>query len=396
MILVSVAASVIATVFLLPIVSDVLSMARSRRRAAHGAGGGLETHRARLLFLVPAHDEELLVVECVRSVLAQDYPAGLRGVVVVADNCTDATAALARDAGAEVLVRTDPDRRGKPHALAWALARVRLDAWDAVVIVDADSIVAADFAARIAATGHLRDRCVQGFNGISNPHENALTRMSAVFAAARYCFAFPLKQRAGLNVPLTNGMCLGTNVLKRHGWPAFSLSEDWEIYTILTAAGEQTIIAPDARVLSQEARSLRQSASQRKRWSAGRLDVLWRHWRSVVGSACIGARQKLDIVAELAQPGPAVQLGVVALVATLIVLLQPPAAIWLLLALGLGLAYQALYAVLGVMADPEPLRAALAFVYLPGYAVWRLGVQFAALALVGSRSWIRTGRHRHT
>ena len=73
--------------------------------------------RPQLLFLIPAHNEETLVAQCVRSIMSMDYPADRRRVVVIADNCTDHTADLARSAGAECLERPDP-RTGaanRPH-----------------------------------------------------------------------------------------------------------------------------------------------------------------------------------------------------------------------------------------------------------------------------------------
>src|SRR5260221_10539561 len=66
----------------------------------------------RVVVLVPAHDEEMLIARCVQSLMAQDYPYHLARVVVVADNCNDATAGRAAAAGAEVLVRHQPDSRG--------------------------------------------------------------------------------------------------------------------------------------------------------------------------------------------------------------------------------------------------------------------------------------------
>src|SRR5579859_4286468 len=67
----------------------------------------------RLLVLVPAHDEVRLVGRCVASLVAQEYPRELMRVLVIADNCSDATAARAAEAGAEVVVRHEPDAPGK-------------------------------------------------------------------------------------------------------------------------------------------------------------------------------------------------------------------------------------------------------------------------------------------
>src|SRR5260370_77841 len=101
--------------------------------------------RTRFLVVIPAHDESALIAGTVRSVLATDYPAALRTVVVIADNCTDDTAAKARRAGATCLERVDADRRGKPWALNWLFNTIDLSAYGGVAIVDADTIVDSRF-----------------------------------------------------------------------------------------------------------------------------------------------------------------------------------------------------------------------------------------------------------
>ena len=104
--------------------------------------------------LVPAHDEEGGIAATVKSLLALDWPADRRRVVVIADNCTDATAALAREAGAMVMERHDTERRGKGFALAYAMDRLLAEGLaTAIVVVDADTLVSPGllraFAARL-------------------------------------------------------------------------------------------------------------------------------------------------------------------------------------------------------------------------------------------------------
>ncbi|MGH7269776.1 MAG: glycosyltransferase, partial [Polyangiaceae bacterium] len=87
--------------------------------------------------IVPAHNEEQGIAATVESLLATDFPAGMRRVIVVADNCRDQTEARATEAGAIVLARSDPSKRGKGHALAHAFARSLADGVaGAVVVVD--------------------------------------------------------------------------------------------------------------------------------------------------------------------------------------------------------------------------------------------------------------------
>src|SRR5919201_4724168 len=122
---------------------DVLSVAATLwRRAPHPS-----SPRHRFAILVPAHNEEQLLPRLLQSINALDYPRALYDVHVVADNCTDRTAAVAAAAGATVHVRADDQRRGKGYALRWLLARLGRAgaAYDAYVILDADSVVSPNF-----------------------------------------------------------------------------------------------------------------------------------------------------------------------------------------------------------------------------------------------------------
>src|SRR5215831_1027592 len=101
----------------------------------------------RILFLIPAHNEATLLPATLANVRQLDYPAELYEVHVVADNCSDNTAELARAGGASIHERFDDSLKGKGCALQWLLKRL----WatgiphDAVVILDADSIVSRNF-----------------------------------------------------------------------------------------------------------------------------------------------------------------------------------------------------------------------------------------------------------
>lgn len=399
MIVLSVLLATLALVLLLPTLSDLISLAKmvgrrgGRAATADAAGSRAGAELPRLLFLVPAHDEELLIANTIASLRGVDYPADRMTVAVVADNCGDATAQVARQAGAEVLERSDTVRRGKPFAIEWALERLPVAEHDAVLVIDADSIVERDFAQAIAAAAPLRGKAVQSYNDVRNRGESALTRMAGVFGAARAVFMNELKQRAGLTVPFGNGLCIGSDVLARHGWTAFSICEDWELYAILTGLGVRVENVPGARVGAQEAKSLKQSSSQRQRWAAGKMTVLRQHFGPLLGSRRIGAHQKLDVIAELTGLGPAVHAGLVAVLIAAVQLLSLPGAQWLTVGLAASLVRPAVYTLLGLGVDPHPVRALLAFSYLPFYTVWRLAVQLLALTMLGNKPWVRTQRH---
>ena len=113
--------------------------------------GGPVTRRRKFAVVVPAHNEESGIARCVAGLSAaareavgpawDNRPDGPLAIVVVADNCADATAARAREAGARVLERTDTERRGKGYALEFAFGRLLAEGYDAVAVVDADTVV---------------------------------------------------------------------------------------------------------------------------------------------------------------------------------------------------------------------------------------------------------------
>jgi cellulose synthase/poly-beta-1,6-N-acetylglucosamine synthase-like glycosyltransferase len=344
------------------------------------------------MFVIPAHDEEQMVADCVRSVLALSYPKAHIGIVVIADNCSDRTAEKVRDCGVRCLERTDDARRGKPHAIAWALDRVDFAAWDAVVILDADTVVHEAYAAELDRAAPLRGKAMECYNDVRNPDDTRLTRMATVFAAGLFRGAFALKRRAGLNVPLSAGMCIGTDVLAAHPWKAFGLSEDWEAYAILTSAGVTIGLASGAHLYAQEARTLHQATSQRVRWLTGRLSALATQGPALLRSRKIGWRQKVDAIAELAAPGPAVQFALCVGIATVSWIGNAPAGRACTVALCLSLVRPAAYAMVGLYHDRAPLRAASAFAYLPVYAVWRLVVAARGLMPFQGREWVRSAR----
>jgi len=377
----------------LPLLSDLASLAVWFGRAP--TQRPVSPFLPRFLVLIPAHNEELLIGDCLMSLRNLSYRQDAIDIRVIADNCSDATADLARGLGVRCFERNEPALAGKPQAIAWALERLPLKDVDALVILDADTIVDPGFLTALASAAPLSQKAVQGFNGVSNPDDSAITRMAAVFADAKCGFAYELKRHAGLNLPLRLGGCIGTGVLATHGWKAFSIGEDWELYAMLTAAGVPIEGVPGARVYAQEARALHQSAPQRRRWTAGRLTVLARCIGPLVRSGAINIHQKLDTIAELIAPGPVVHLGLALVLVGLTIALHVPAGNWLVALLFAGVARHFLYTLAAMTRQPHPLRSALAFTALPLYGLWRLGVEIGALGMLGDRPWIRTERHGH-
>lgn len=392
MVVVTVLVGLLAAVLLLPTASDLISVVQLAFRKRRPTSERSATP-PRLLFLVPAHDEERMIESCVGSLMRLRYRTDRFMVVVIADNCSDRTALLARTAGARCLERHDRSLPGKPRAIAWALTQLPVDEFDAVIIIDADTVVDPEFGTALAGAAPVADRAFQAYFDVRNRADSPLTRMAAVLAAGNYRFAYALKRRVGLNAPLLgNGMCLGTAVLAAHGWQAFTIAEDWELYALYTVQGVPIESLDAAHLYAQEARSLKQSSTQRRRWTAGKLTVLGRMVGRLLRSRKIGLIQKVDAVAELTGPGPVVHLGVVITGAVLTTILRPPGADVLVVALLASVVRPAVYTMAGLTVQPDPLRSAVAFAFLPLYLVWRLGTAVAALRQLGDKPWVRTAR----
>ena len=379
-----------------PAVCFVLALISPSR--ARELPGGADTECRRLLFLVSAHNEEALIGECVGSLVGVEYPADRLQVVVIANNCSDRTAEMARAAGARVLERSDPVREGKPHALAWALEWLRDEPYETCVIVDADSIAEPGFARGVNALGPLGENAAQAYFATWNEDESWLTLLAGIFARAKYEVLYPVKDRAGLNCPLTgNGMVFSAIPLKRDGWTAFSLTENWELYADYTIKGRRIFFARGARLLSQEVRALRQGKTQRERWTRGRRAALRRYAGPLFRSDRIGWLQKLDAVLELGLPGPVVAASIALIVAALALLLVGDEQGMVVAAIAVASQLPLAYATVAVtLRHPHPGRVLLALARLPVYAVWRLSVALGTWIGVANTSWTRTQRNEPT
>jgi 1,2-diacylglycerol 3-beta-glucosyltransferase len=304
---------------------------------------------SRLVVVVPAHNEAEMIGTCVGSLLDQAYPRERYRVVVVADNCTDATAAAAAAAGAEVMVREAPDRRGKGQALRWAMDRLLAgpDPLDALIVVDADSIADRPFLRELETTFSAGHPVVQSDDVLrTEPHDRrALLEGAALLLRNRVRFA----GRAALGMPASlcgNGMLLGRAVLEAHPWQAFSPTEDSEYSLSLLAAGQPTAFAIRARVSAAPTAGAEGAYTQSLRWDGGRLATA-RDWTLRLLGA--GARRR-----SAATIGVALDLAV------------PPLGM-LVMGTAVGTALAGVLWLLGVVPGWAALPWLVALVALPGY-----------------------------
>jgi 1,2-diacylglycerol 3-beta-glucosyltransferase len=352
--------------------------------------------RSRFVVLIPAHNEETVLAATLHSLETADYPRDRLRAVVVADRCEDGTARLARSHGVECLERSD-GRPGKGAAIAWAVSELQRTGseFDALVIVDADTVVdrscfdAMDEALR--AGHHVQ----QGYNYLSNPWESPFTRIIAVTSVLRNGLFYHGKERLGLSSMLSGtGMCFSRRIIDKYGWTALSVGEDWECSVSLLLHGEKIHFNRNARVRARESSRFAQASSQRLRWASGRQGVAL---ASALKLFTAGLRlRKLDLwdaAFTILAPPYSVQATLAFLCLFTSWLLSGGEAWafllpWAIAVTGLLAAYFAL----GLALTDAPFRALAGIIMIPVFLPWRTAIEILGMAGYGRQQWGRRSR----
>jgi cellulose synthase/poly-beta-1,6-N-acetylglucosamine synthase-like glycosyltransferase len=354
------------------------------------------TERSRFVVLIPAHNEEAGLAATLRSLECVDYPHAAVQIVVVADRCDDRTAAVAREYGVTCLERAGGPP-GKGSAIAWALDTLQRDrvAFDALVIVDADTIAHRGLLTAFDDGLRAGHEVQQGYNYLSNPWDTPFTRIISVTSVLRNSLFYGGKERLGLPAMLSGtGMCFGRRLLERRGWTALSVGEDWEFSATLLLNGDEVHFNRAARVMASESRGFKQASSQRLRWASGR--------QAVAGTGAVALlragvrRRRLDLcdaALTIIAPTYSAQatLSCVCL-ATSWLLAASPA--WRLLFAWSGgvTTLLAAYFLLGVALTESPAKALAGIVLIPAFLPWRMTIEVLGLFGYGRKRWVRTSR----
>ncbi len=229
---------------------------------------------------IPAHNEEKVIGPLLDSCSALDYPKSLFDVYVIADNCADGTEKLSLCKGANVIKRTNSELKGKGHALDYGFSEVfRFKDYDAVVVVDADNLIKTDFL-RIMNDELLKGKKIlQGRMDVKNPDDTWVTAIYAMSVWVSNRFFYYAKNNLGLSAALGGtGMCISSDVLKKIGWGATSLTEDWEFTVKALINGIRTDWVHDAIVYDEKPLAFGQTWRQRLRWVRGQFVVAFRYF----------------------------------------------------------------------------------------------------------------------
>jgi cellulose synthase/poly-beta-1,6-N-acetylglucosamine synthase-like glycosyltransferase len=371
----------------------LLLIAGGRRRP--GAMSA-RTGEFRFAVAIPAHNEETVIGATVSCLRQMDCPEDRFDVHVVADHCSDATARVARVAGAIVHERDEGPRGRKGYALAWLLERLVDDArrHDAIVVFDADSRVAPDFLGWMDYALSAGAQVVQGRHVIANPEASAFAALADADMRLNNRIRNQAKENLGLSARLMgDAMCFSRKTLKTYPFDMTSLTEDREYGTYLVTQGVRVRYVPHAVSVGQATARWSDATGQRLRWYGGAFDMQRRYLGPLLRAAW--RRRSLDALdraLELALPPFSVlcvlAVGLVALHGVLRALEVPSA--WAMSVLLTALAFA--YPFLGLLAERAPGSSYRALVCGPFYALWRVGVGLTVRLRRGRVPWIRTRR----
>ncbi|MBE9009366.1 glycosyltransferase family 2 protein [Pseudanabaenaceae cyanobacterium LEGE 13415] len=355
--------------------------------------GGKNRETERIAVLIPAHNEEA-GLEITLSDIVPQLQSGDR-LIVVADNCTDATAEIARQQGAIVLEREDLTQRGKGYALDYGLRYLADEPPDVVIVIDADCRIEPAAIATLTQTAIEQNRPVQATYLMQKPAQPSAKDSVSAFAFTMKNLVRPLGLwRLGLPCLLTGtGMAFPWATIQAVNFASGHLVEDMKLSVDLTIAGYPPVYCPAVQVIGTLPQQQSATQSQRTRWEHGHLQSILLYVPALIKAAI----KKLSLAAIVL----AIELSVPPL-SLFVMSWMGVSAIALLWGVFTGFWIAGIFAIVAgtcliatVLAawskfgrKDLPLKELLA---IPFYIVWKIPVYLRFLTRP-QQAWIRTAR----
>ncbi len=386
LITVAIAIAIPAAMFCLEVLLALVFPPRSRAASEGGTAPSFAV-------LIPAHNEQA-VIQRTLQILLPTIPAGNR-VVVVADNCSDNTAAIAQHCGAIAVERSDTSRRGKGFALDFGISHLAADPPEVVVFLDADCRVDEFTAKRLAAAAHQTGCPVQGLNLCDpDPRGGVLQAVSGLaFRFKNFVRPLGLTRLVGMTHLTGTGMALPWKLVNRAQVASSNVVEDMQLGIDLAVSGYRTKFIPGAHVNSPLPQQRAAATTQRTRWEHGHLRTLLTQVPRLFARALATRRLFLFVLAlDLAIP----PLSLLVMGTICFCLLAAVGWIFGASPVPATIAGTAVLSVAGCVMlgwfaycrKQIPLRA---LVLAPLYAVWKIPL-YAAFLWRRQQKWVRTAR----
>lgn len=231
----------------------------------------------KLAIVVAARNEETVIGNLLESIRKQDYPAGLLTTFVVADNCTDNTAQVAREHGAICYERFDNEHRTKGFALQFLFDRIRRDfgieSYEAYIIFDADNLLKYDFISRMNEAFDAGEKIVTSYRNTKNFDENWISASYALHWLRTVRLEHRARSLFLLATRIQGTGFLFSNELVKDGWKYTSLTEDRAFSADAVVSGYCISYCNAAEFYDEQPVSMKIAMRQRIRWAKGHLQA---------------------------------------------------------------------------------------------------------------------------
>ena len=229
--------------------------------------------RPTITVLVPAHNESGIIQNTLLNINKQLTENDR--LVVVADNCSDDTASIAKELGAEVIERSDANKRGKGYALDYGIQYIDKDPTQVVIIIDADCLVDEDALELLAKLAIVKNRPIQSLY-LMNYNNPSIKQRIAEFAWLVKNYVRP-RGLYNIGMPcqlMGTGMAFPWNIIVNAKLATSNIVEDMKMGLDMAVAGHAPVFCPYARVTSTFPETTSAEQSQKKRWEHGHLSIL--------------------------------------------------------------------------------------------------------------------------
>lgn len=241
----------------------------------------VEKKKCKYAFMISAKNEENCIKYLIDSINNQNYPKELFQVFVVADNCDDNTAEVARQAGANVYERFNQEKKGKGYALDFLIKKIRddygLDTFDGYFVFDADNLLDENYLNEINKLFSNGHRVITSYRNSKNYDSNWISAASGMWFLREARHLNKARMKLGVSCMVSGtGYVIHKDIVKKlDGWKYFKLTEDVEFSVDNVLAGEKIAYCQDAIFYDEQPVRFRDSWNQRLRWTKGFYQVLF-------------------------------------------------------------------------------------------------------------------------